>query len=169
MPKPTRRQGLAMRESKCKGNRLRAVAVSLTVVLACGAGVGLVRAFGWRQASVEEVVRVSDLIVLGKVISTDPQATTGPHKSGVFTRNAFKVEAYYKGEGPGEIFILTHGGVFTDPNGNTGFTQAVGAEGVRVGEEFVAFLEAGPGGYYFGWSGGNAKRLVTTNPDTDMD
>jgi len=166
MPKPTHRQGLAMRESKCTGNRLRAVAVGLTVVLVCGMGAGFVTAFGTRQTAVEEVVRRSDLIVLGQVISKDPHETTGPHLSGTFTGNTFKVEAYYKGEGPEEISILTHGGLDTDPNGQTGLTQVVGAEGVRVGEEFVALLKAGPGGYYFAGWGGNAKRMVYADPVT---
>jgi len=166
MPDLTRRRRPVMNGSNRAGNRLRTVAVGLTVVLACCITVGFVRAFGTRQMPVEEVVRRSDLIVLGRVTSKDPQATTGPHASGVFTRNTFKVEAYYKGEGPEEISLLTHGGLDTDPNGQTGLTQVVGAEGVRVGEEMVAFLKAGPGGYYFvGWDG-YAKRMVTTDPET---
>lgn len=147
-------------------NHARAVAAGLTVVLACSLGAGFVAAFGWRQMSVEEVVRVSDLIVLGKVTAKDPHETTGPHASGTFTRSTFKVEAYYKGEGPDEISVLTHGGVWTRPDGTETYTEVVGAEGVRVGEELVAFLKAGPGGYYFAGWGGNAKKTVTTNTET---
>jgi hypothetical protein len=123
-------------------------------------------AFGTRPMAVEEVVRRSDLIVLGRVISKDSQATTGPHASGTFTRSTFKVEAYYKGEGPDEISLLTHGGLVTDESGRTMEDQVVGAEGVRVGEEMVAFLSSGPGGYYFVAWDGYAKRMVTTDPET---
>lgn len=166
MPKLTRRLRLAVREPKRAGSRVRAVALGLTVVLACGVGAGFVRAFGTRETAIEEVVRRSDLVVLGKVTSKDPHETTGPHLSGTFTRNTFRVEAYYKGEGPEEISLLTHGGVWTRPDGTVTETVAVGAEGVREGEEMVAFLRAGPGGYYFvGW-GGNAKRLVKTDQET---
>ena len=161
-----RRRRLAMRNPNRQRAWQRTVARALTTLLVFSAGVGFVRAFGTRQTAIEEVVRRSDLVVLGKVISKDPHETEGPHLSGTFTRNTFRVEAYYKGEGPKEISLLTHGGVWTDPNGNTRVTQAVGAEGVRVGEEMVAFLKAGPGGYYFsGWDG-NAKRMVETDPET---
>ena len=65
-------------------------------------------------ATVEDVVRESDLIVLGKVVSTEPEGVEveGSYKT-VFTRHTFRVESYYKGAGPKEISLLTPGGFQT--------------------------------------------------------
>ncbi len=167
MRKLTAGRRVGVREPKPVGERLTVIAAGLlTVLFVCGAAAGFVRAFGWRAMSVEEVVRASDLIVLGRVISKDAEVTTGPHASGTFTRSTFRVEAYYKGEGPEEISLLTHGGLWTDESGKKHETQAPDTEGVREGEEMVAFLRSGPGGYYFVGSNGNAKRLVTIDPKT---
>lgn len=113
-------------------------------------------------ASVEEVAVESDLIVLGKVVSSEPQGIeVGPMKT-LVTRHSFRVETYFKGSGPEEIPLLTLGGIAMTKIGDQMrkvWTQAVGAEGVRVGEETLAFLRKGPEGFYFVEDDG-AKYLI---------
>jgi len=44
------------------------------------------------------------------------------------------------------------------------YTQALGSQGVRVGEQFLAFLKSVPEGYFFALNDG-AKYLVEENPE----
>ncbi len=119
-------------------------------------------------ASVEDVVRESDAIVLGKVTKADPEGIEVGSMNQLFTRHSFVVEAWYKGSGPREISVLTPGGFWTSHEGGKEtkhLTQAVGAVGVREGEEFLAFLRAVPGGYIFvEWDG--AKYPIMTDEKT---
>ncbi len=121
-------------------------------------------------ATVEDVVKRNDLIVLGRVTKTDPDGVElGESYKMLFTRHAFGVEAYYKGTGSKEISLFTPGGLETQViNGKEHrfWTSVSGAEGTKEGEEFLAFLRAVPGGYVFiEWDG--AKYPVTTDPETD--
>ena len=119
-------------------------------------------------ASVEEVVRDSDAIVLGKVTKTDPEGIEIGSMNQLFTRHSFAVEAWYKGSGPKEISVLTPGGFWTSHEGGKEtkhLTEAVGAIGVRDGDEVLAFLRSVPGGYIFvQWDG--AKYPIMTDEKT---
>lgn len=119
------------------------------------------------EVSVEHVVRGADVIALGRITETDPEGTeVGPMKQ-LFTRSTFKVEAYYKGAGPEEINVFSHGGVETDPNGRMTFTTVSGGTGVRTGEEVLLFLRAVVGekdGYWIFAHG--AKYEVKTDQET---
>jgi len=118
-------------------------------------------------ASVEDVLRYSDLVAVGKVTKTDAEATMQGGQ--VVTRHTFKVEAYYKGSGPEEIDLITQGGVRHLKVGDEVhpiITQSLGSEGVRVGDELLAFLSSGPGGYYFAVSDG-AKYLVNQDSESE--
>ena len=120
--------------------------------------------------SVEEVTRESDLIVLGRVTASDREGTEVGRAKQLVTRHTFQVEAYYKGTGPKKIPLMTLGGMELRKVGNevhSVYTQALGAEGVTLGEEFLAFLKRGPEGYYFAeWDG--AKYLVKADPNTSV-
>ena len=120
-------------------------------------------------ASVEEVTRESDLIVLGKVIETDPEGIHVGERRTFCTRHTFLVEKYFLGEGPKKISLLTLGGVEMKKVGDEVhpiYTQALGSEQVKKGEELVAFFREGPGGYYFvEWDG--AKYLVEMDPEAE--
>jgi hypothetical protein len=136
----------------------------LCAVLAVG-GIGPVLA-QVIPASVEHVTRLSDVVVLGKITATDPEGIeVGPMRQ-LYTRHTMKVEAYYKGSGPGEISILTMGGFWArheDGKDIKMMTQAVGSVGVRVGEEILVFLRAEPEGFPFiEWDG--AKYPVVIDP-----
>jgi len=120
-------------------------------------------------ATVEDLVPESDLIVLGVVTKTDPEAfEAGDDYKMVFTRHAFRVETYFKGTGPAEISLFTAGGFRTlKINGETKqtYTTVSGSEQVKDGERFIAFLRAGPGGYVFAeWD--TAKYPVTKDGTT---
>lgn len=130
--------------------------------------------------SVEDVIRPSDVVVLGRVTATDPEAVVLAHR--VFTRHTFLVEAYYKGSGASEISILTAGGTRTriiDGERRQTISQVAGAPGARVGDEFLAFLAEvdkrslsdpalqrsdTPFYIFYMWDG--AKYRVQSNPDT---
>jgi len=119
-------------------------------------------------ASAEHVTRLSDIVVLGKIMASDAEGIeVGPMKQ-LYTRHTMKVETYYKGSGPAEISILTAGGIWTSKEGDKEvkhLTQAVGSVGVRKGEEILAFLKAEPEGFSFiEWDG--AKYPVEVDPDT---
>ena len=144
--------------------------ITLTSVIA-GICAGLALGFNTTPASVEEVTRESDLIVLGRVVSTDKEAITveiGKGGKAVFTRHILAVEAYYKGSGPEQIPLLTHGGYRTRViNGEERRTvsQVVGAPGVSVDEEMLAFLRAAPQGWVLvEWDG--AKYSIKTDAET---
>jgi len=101
----------------------------------------------------EDLVRESDLIVLGRVTATEADGIyVGPQKE-LLTRHTLKVEAYYKGKASEEISLRTRGGVETKVvGGQTRRTFTAGAtivEGARVGEELLVFLKAMPQGYGF--------------------
>src|SRR5258705_11945371 len=101
----------------------------------------------------EDLVKESDLIVLGRVTSTDPDGIPiGPAKQ-LFTRHIFKIETYLKASGAGEISLLTRGGIETQVvgarGGRTFTTGTTPWEGARDGEELLAFLKAVPEGYLF--------------------
>ncbi len=138
--------------------------LALAALLLAG-GIGLAAANV--EVSVEHVTRGADVIALGRVTETDPEGTEiGPMKQ-LFTRSTFKVEAYYKGSGPEEINVYSHGGVETDPNGRKTFTTVSGGTGVRAGEEVLLFLRAVVGeqdGYWLFAHG--AKYQVKTDPET---
>jgi hypothetical protein len=108
-------------------------------------------------ATVEDVVNRSDIIVLGKVTSTDPAGIEIGLGKQLFTRNTFRVEEYYKGSGASEISVFTAGGFETRMDGGRErkvWTQVAGSEQVKVGDELVVFLKAVPGGFVFiEWDG----------------
>jgi len=113
--------------------------------------------------SVEDVLKRSDVVVLGRVTKKDAEATIIDGM--VMTRSTLKVEAYYKGNGPQEIDLITHGGTRHEKVGNEIhpiITQAIGAEGVLEGEEVLAFLKRGTGGYYFAAADGG-KYVVASD------
>jgi len=141
--------------------RLRGV-----VLFACVAAAGalLVRA-SYQQASVEDIVNRCDVIALGRVMATDPKGTeVGPMKQ-LFTRHTFKVEAYYKGSGPEEINLFTHGGFWTDEKGEEHWVSVTGVAGVTNGEELLLFLKAIPEGYWIPAADG-ARYEVVTDPNS---
>jgi hypothetical protein len=119
-------------------------------------------------ASIEDVVRNSDVIVLGKITKTDPEGIEVGSMNQLFTRHSFAVAAWYKGSGPKEISVLTPGGFWTSREGGKEtkhLTEAVGSVGVKEGEELLAFLRAAPGGYIFvEWDG--AKYPIMTDGKT---
>ena len=119
-------------------------------------------------ASVEDVVRDSDAVVLGKVTKTDPEGIEVGSMNQLFTRHSFAVEAWYKGSGPKEISVLTPGGFWTSHEGGKEtkhLTEAVGAVGISDGDEVLAFLRSVPGGYIFvQWDG--AKYPIMTDEKT---
>jgi hypothetical protein len=122
--------------------------------------------------TVEDLVPESDLIVLGVVTKTDPEAfEAGDDYKMVFTRHTLRVETYYKGSGPAEILLFTAGGFRTlKINGETRqtFAKVTGSEQVKDGERIIAFLRAGPGGYVFAeWD--TAKYPVTKDEKTGED
>ena len=105
---------------------------------------------GWNSipASVEEVTRESEIIVLGKVIATDPVGIRVGKRNRLHTRHSFLVEKYFLGEGPKKISLLTVGGVVMKRVGDEIhpiYTRALGSEQVKKGEEMLAFLRKGPG------------------------
>ncbi len=121
-------------------------------------------------ATVEDVVSRSDLVVLGRVTATDPNGTeVGPSKQ-LFTRHTLKVESYYKGSGGDEISVFTAGGFETRTEGGKDrrlWTQVVGSEQVKDGDEFVAFLKAVPGGFIFlEWDGAKYP-VYLDGPDSE--
>lgn len=138
------------------------------VLFACVAAAGALQAFAsYQRVSVEDIVNRCDVIALGRVTATDPEGTEiGPMKQ-LFTRHTFKVEAYYKGSGPEEINLFTHGGFETDPNGRKTFTTVSSAPGVLLGEELVLFLKAIPEGFWMAAAGDGARYEVETDPETD--
>jgi hypothetical protein len=122
--------------------------------------------------TVEDLVPESDLIVLGVITKTDPEAIqAGDDYKMAFTRHTFRVETYFKGTGPAEILLFTAGGFLTlKINGETKQTYATvsGSEQVKDGERFIAFLRAGPGGYVFAeWD--TAKYPVAKEEKTGED
>ncbi len=121
-------------------------------------------------ASVEDVAPESNLIVLGRVISTDPDGVEmGGDWKMLFTRHTFRVEAYYKGSGPKEISLFTPGGFETrvvDGKERRLWNQVTGSEQAKDGEEFLAFLRQAPLGYVFAeWDG--AKYMVERDSETE--
>jgi len=124
-------------------------------------------ASGSIPGAVEDAVRYSNTIVLGRVTHTEPQGiSAGPMKQ-LVTQHRFSVESYFKGSGPDEITLLTMGGMeMRQVGGETQpvYTQALGSQGVRVGEQFLAFLKSVPEGYFFVLNDG-AKYLVEENPE----
>ena len=126
----------------------------LLAVLSMGFGAAVAQSI---PATVEDVVNRSDLIVLGRVTSTDPNGVEVGEWKQLFTRHTLRVEAYYKGSGPEDISLLTAGGFETRMEGGEPhqfWTQVVGSEQVKVGDEFVGFLRSVLGGYVFiEWDG----------------
>jgi len=124
-------------------------------------------ATGSIPGAVEDAVRYSNTIVLGRVTHTEPQGiTAGPMKQ-LVTRHRLSVETYFKGSGPDEITLLTMGGMEMRQVGEEVqpvYTQVLGSQGVRVGEQFLAFLKSVPEGYFFALDDG-AKYLVEENPE----
>jgi len=137
------------------------------VLFACLAGAGALGVLAsYQQASVEDLVNRCDVIALGRVTATDPEGTEIGPMTQLFTRHTFKVEAYYKGSGPEEINLFTHGGFETDENGRKTYTTVSSAPGVRLGEELVLFLKAIPEGYWIAAAGDSARYEVQTDAAT---
>ncbi len=141
--------------------RLRGI-VLFTCVAAAGA---LQLLASYQQASVEDIVNRCDVIALGKITATDPQGTeVGPMKQ-LFTRHTFKVEAYYKGAGPEEVNVFTHGGFWTDEKGEQHWVSVTSVASVRRGEELLLFLKAIPEGFWIPAADG-ARYDVQTEPSS---
>ncbi len=132
-------------------------------LVAAGAVVALA---SYQKVSVEDIVNRCDVIALGRVTATDPEGTEIGAMKQLFTRHTFEVEVYYKGSGPEEIDLYTHGGFETDQDGRKTYTTVSSAPGVRVGEELVLFLKAIPEGYWIAAADG-AKYEVQSDPKTD--
>jgi hypothetical protein len=147
-----------MRQRQLKSFRL------LEALILCVASGGLAQAGEYSiPVSVEDVLNRSEVVVLGRVTKKDTEAAIIDGM--VVTRHTLKVEAYYKGNGPQEIDLITHGGTRHEKVGNEThpiITQAIGAEGVLEGEEILAFLMRGPGGYYFAAADGG-KYVVASD------
>ena len=93
----------------------------------------------------EDLIKVSDLIVLGRVTAREQDGIyIGPQKE-LFTRHTFKVETSYKGKASDEVALLTRGGVEKQVVGGqvlrTISTQLIPGEGVRVDEELLVEIE----------------------------
>jgi hypothetical protein len=143
--------------------------VFLSALLLAGMGIATLLAQSL-PSTVEDVVNRSDLIVLGKVTSTDPKVTQIGEWKLPFTRHVLKVEAYYKGSGPEEVALFTAGGLETRMEGGKErqlWTKVSGSEQVKVGDEFVAFLQAASGGYVFlEWDGAKYP-VYLDGPDSE--
>ena len=136
------------------------------LLFGCLAAAGVLTVLAsYQQVSVEDIVKRCEVIALGRVTATDPEGTeVGPMKQ-LFTRHTFKVEAYYKGSGPEEINLYTHGGFWTDEKGEQHWVSVTNVAGVKQGEELLLFLKAIPEGYWIPASDG-ARYDVQTDPET---
>lgn len=121
-------------------------------------------------ATIEDVVGRSDVIVLGRVTATDPNGVELGGWKQLFTRHTLKVEAYYKGSGPEEVSLFTAGGYETRTESGKErklWTQVVGSEQVKVGDEFVGFLRSVDGGQVFlEWDGAKYP-VYLDGPDSE--
>jgi len=131
-------------------------------LVVAGAAVALA---SYQKVSVEDIVNRCDVIALGRVTATDPEGTeVGPMKQ-LFTRHTFEVEAYYKGSGPEEIDLYTHGGFWTDEKDEQHWVSVTNVGGVRKGEELLLFLKAIPEGYWIPAADG-ARYEVHADPNS---
>jgi hypothetical protein len=117
----------------------RALVVSALAV-AIGLASGVASATTMRQASVEELARASDAVVLGRVAWVDARLEAIAGRRGIYTHVGLEVSEWLKGRGDATVELVVHGG-------------RVGADVARVhgqarfhpGEEVVVFLFEGGG------------------------
>jgi hypothetical protein len=102
-------------------------------------------------ATTEDLVRCSDLVVLGTVTETLHDGVVAGPKGMIYTRHTLKIAAYFVGSGPQEITVLTPGGYERQPDGRETMTSVIaeGSTGLRTGETFLAFLQTFPPAYRF--------------------
>ena len=127
------------------GMSMRARGWWMAVLLSAGTGIpGFapgVEATTVKQLSLEQMVRGSQRIILGRCVSQETY--WNKTRTRILTATRFAVTDNLKGESRGVATVMTVGGTLD------GLTQVVsGTPKFRENEEVLLFLEAGKGGYW---------------------
>ncbi len=117
----------------------------LVAILACLFALHI--AWADEPVLVEELVRCSDLVALVDVKETIHDGIAVGPGGMLYTRHILKVKRYYVGAGPEELVLLTPGGYEKRADGRETFTNGPGGPDIRLGESFLAFLQAFSPGY----------------------
>ena len=117
----------------------------LTALLLAGVGVPVlapgVEATTVKQLSLEQIVRGSHRIMLGRCVSQETY--WNKNRTRIYTATRFAVTEDLKGESRGTATVVTVGGT------RDGLTQVVsGTPAFRVNEEVLLFLESGKSGHW---------------------